>query len=106
MFVDLREAGETCGKDRVERLMRSHKIQAVRGYKSPKSVKSRPSILDRILGARQTLSETADAAVAIMEAATKAQAEKAQADKPARGKGGSQANSCCCSKGSLPTIVI
>jgi putative transposase len=25
--------------------MRSHKIQAVRGYKSPKSVKGRPSIL-------------------------------------------------------------
>ena len=43
--------------------------------------------MDRILGARQTLSETADAAVAIMEAATKAQAEKAQADKTAKGKG-------------------
>ena len=43
--------------------------------------------MDRMLGARQTLAETADAAVAIMEAATKAQAEKAQADKGAKEKG-------------------
>ena len=43
--------------------------------------------MDRILGARHTLSETADAAVAILEAATKAQAEKTQTDKPAKGKG-------------------
>ena len=26
VFADLREAGETCGKHRVERIMRSHKI--------------------------------------------------------------------------------
>ena len=45
VLADLREAGETCGKHRVERIMRSQKIQAVRGYKSPKSVKGRPSIL-------------------------------------------------------------
>lgn len=28
IFLDLREAGETCGKHRVERLMRLHKIRA------------------------------------------------------------------------------
>jgi len=32
VFAYLREAGEICGKHRVERIMRSHKIQAVRGY--------------------------------------------------------------------------
>jgi len=45
VFADLREAGETCGKHRVERIMRNNKIQAIRGYKSPKAVKGRPSIL-------------------------------------------------------------
>ena len=45
VFADLREAGETCGKHRVERIMRNNKIQAIRGYKSPKTVKGRPSIL-------------------------------------------------------------
>lgn len=45
VFADLREAGETCGKHRIERIMRQNKIQAVRGYKIPKAVKGRPSIL-------------------------------------------------------------
>ena len=45
VFADLREAGETCGKHRVEQIMHNHKIQAIRGYKSPKAVKGRPSIL-------------------------------------------------------------
>ena len=45
MFADLREAGESCGKHRIERIMRHNKIQAVRGYKSPKAIKGRPSIL-------------------------------------------------------------
>ena len=50
VFADLREAGETCGKHRVERIMRSHKIQAVRGDKSPRAAKGCPSILapDRV----------------------------------------------------------
>jgi putative transposase len=39
VFADLREAGEMCGKHRVERIMRNHKIKAIRGYKSPKEVK-------------------------------------------------------------------
>ena len=33
IFLDLREAGETCGKHRVARIMRAHKIKALRGYK-------------------------------------------------------------------------
>ena len=33
IFLDLREAGETCGKNRVARLMRIEGIRAVRGYK-------------------------------------------------------------------------
>ena len=37
VFADLREAGESCGKHRVERIMRNHKIKAIRGYKSPKA---------------------------------------------------------------------
>lgn len=45
VFGDLREAGETCGKHRVERLMRANKIKAVRGYKAPRAIAGRPSIL-------------------------------------------------------------
>jgi len=45
VFADLREAGEACGKHRVERIMRNHKIQTIRGYKSPKAVRGPPSIL-------------------------------------------------------------
>ncbi len=47
VFADLPEAGETCGKHRVERIIRHHKIHGVHGYKSPKAVKGRPSILAR-----------------------------------------------------------
>lgn len=45
VFGDLREAGESCGLHRVERLMRGHKIKAVRGYKTPRRVAGRPSII-------------------------------------------------------------
>jgi putative transposase len=45
VFADLRGAGESCGKHRIERIMRNHKIKAIRGYKSPKAVTGRPSIL-------------------------------------------------------------
>lgn len=45
VFGDLREAGETCGKHRVERLMRANKIKAIRGYKAPRPIAGRPSIL-------------------------------------------------------------
>jgi putative transposase len=45
IFLDLREAGERCGKHRVARLMRTHKIRAIRGYKAPRPIAGRPSIL-------------------------------------------------------------
>ena len=45
VFGDLREAGETCGKHRVERIMREHKIKALRGYKAPRRIAGRPSIV-------------------------------------------------------------
>ncbi|HBO3623450.1 IS3 family transposase [Pseudomonas aeruginosa] len=45
VFGDLREAGESCGKHRVARLMRAHKIKALRGYKAPRPIAGRPSII-------------------------------------------------------------
>lgn len=45
VFLDLREAGETCGKHRVARIMRAHKIRAVRGYRAPRTIVGRPSII-------------------------------------------------------------
>lgn len=45
MFADLREAGEVCGKHRVERIMQELKIKAIRGYKAPRRIAGRPSII-------------------------------------------------------------
>lgn len=45
VFGDLREAGESCGRHRVARIMRIHKIRAIRGYKAPRPIAGRPSIL-------------------------------------------------------------
>lgn len=45
VFLDLREAGETCSKYRVMRLMRVNKIRAVRGYRIRHSAASKPSEL-------------------------------------------------------------
>lgn len=45
IFLDLREVGERCGKNRVARLMRINKIKAVRGYKAPRTINGRPSII-------------------------------------------------------------
>jgi putative transposase len=45
VFLDLREAGEICGIHKVERIMRTHKIQALRGYKAPRTIVGRPSII-------------------------------------------------------------
>lgn len=45
VFADLREAGEQCGKHRVARIMRTHKIRALRGYKRPRPIIGRPSII-------------------------------------------------------------
>ena len=45
VFLDLRETGETCGKHRVARIMRAHRIKALRGYKAPRAIAGRPSII-------------------------------------------------------------
>lgn len=45
VFLDLREAGETCSKHRVTRLMRVNKIRAVRGYRTRHHATSKPSEL-------------------------------------------------------------
>jgi putative transposase len=45
VFADLREAGERCGKHRVARIMRENKIKAIHGYKVPRVIVGRPSIL-------------------------------------------------------------
>lgn len=45
VFADLREAGETCGIHRVEKIMKANKIQAIRGYKKPRHLAGRPSII-------------------------------------------------------------
>lgn len=45
VFLDLREAGETCSKHRVTRLMRVNKIRAVRGYRTRHHATSKPSAL-------------------------------------------------------------
>lgn len=38
---DLREAGEVCGKHRVEKIMHAQKIKAIRGYKAPRRIVGR-----------------------------------------------------------------
>lgn len=45
IYYDLREMGETCSKGRVERIMRKHKIQAVRGYKRRWFQFKKPSVV-------------------------------------------------------------
>ena len=36
IFLDLREAGETCSKHRVARIMRANHIKALHGYRPPR----------------------------------------------------------------------
>jgi putative transposase len=45
IFLDLREAGEFVGRKRVARIMRSHEIRAIRGYRLPRNVVSMSSVL-------------------------------------------------------------
>ena len=45
IFGDLREVGEICGLHRVERLMRENGIKPVLGYKKPRTIAGRPSII-------------------------------------------------------------
>lgn len=45
VFLDLREAGETCSKHRIERLMRENGLRAVHGYRTRRVHVSKPSVL-------------------------------------------------------------
>jgi putative transposase len=44
VFLDLREAGETCSKHRVERLMRENGLRALHGYRTRRVSVGKPSI--------------------------------------------------------------
>ena len=45
VFLDLREAGETCSKHRVARLMRENDIRAQPGYRTRRYVAGKPAVL-------------------------------------------------------------
>jgi putative transposase len=45
VFLDLREAGETCSKHRVERLMRENGLRALHGYRTRRISASKPAVL-------------------------------------------------------------
>src|SRR5499427_9781932 len=45
VFLDLREAGETCSKHRVARLMRQANLRALHGYRIRRSAIGKPSVL-------------------------------------------------------------
>jgi putative transposase len=45
IFLDLREAGETCSKHRVARIMRVHHIRALHGYRAPRYAKGATALL-------------------------------------------------------------
>ena len=45
VFLDRREASETCGKHNIARIMRENKFKALRSYKAPRHIVGRPSII-------------------------------------------------------------
>ena len=45
IFLDLREAGETCSKHRVARIMRANHIKALYGYRAPRYARGVPALL-------------------------------------------------------------
>lgn len=45
VHLDLREIGETCGKHRVSRIMKANNIKAIHGYKKPRGIYGRPSLI-------------------------------------------------------------
>ena len=45
IFLDLREAGETCSKHRVARIMRANNIKALHGYRTPRYTRGATSLL-------------------------------------------------------------
>ena len=44
-MLDLKELGEQCGRNRVAKIMSSHGIKVLRGYKAPRVIQGRPSIV-------------------------------------------------------------
>ncbi|OGW67581.1 MAG: transposase [Nitrospirae bacterium RIFCSPLOWO2_02_FULL_62_14] len=45
IFLDLREAGETCSKHRVARIMRANNIKALHGYRAPRYTRGHTALL-------------------------------------------------------------
>ena len=45
VFLDVREAGETCRKHRVARIMRANNIRALHGYRAPRYARGHTSLL-------------------------------------------------------------
>lgn len=45
IFLDLREAGETCSKHRVARIMRANSLKALHGYRAPRYVRGHTTSL-------------------------------------------------------------
>ena len=62
VFLDLREAGERVGRKRFARLMREHRIRAVRGYKKPRHLVGVPSVIAPNRLQRQFTVDRADSA--------------------------------------------
>jgi putative transposase len=62
VFLDLREAGEYAGHNRVARIMRLNGIRALRGYKAPRYLSSVPSVTSPNLLQRHFTVERPDAA--------------------------------------------
>jgi len=53
IFLDLREAGETCSKHRVARLMREANLRALHGYRVRRWAVGKPSVLIPARAARK-----------------------------------------------------
>lgn len=65
VFLDLREAGETCSKHRVTRLMRENGLRALHGYRTRRMPISKPSVLiPNVLQRQFTVSQPNKACVA------------------------------------------
>lgn len=62
VFLDLREAGETCSKHRVARLMRENGLRALHGYRTRKWTIGKPAVLIPNLLQRQFTVTKPDAA--------------------------------------------
>ncbi len=45
IFLDVREAGETCSKHRVARIMRANNLNALHGYRAPRYARGHTSLL-------------------------------------------------------------